>query len=351
MKALVERIGANRLRQWLPLATLIILVILVGTLQPVFLQPATLLQLASDTPVLFILATGVTYNTLAAPGLEELTGRGVFYGSAMTEAPATAGQEVYVVGGANSAGQAAMFLSGHARRVTLLVRADGLEHSMSHYLIRQICDTANIEVRPSTTVAAAEGREHLERLRLCDSATGAVEEVPASFLFVFIGAAPCTDWLGGVAEFVTGIDLIRQQVLIAAGNPLSLAQEDVRFAGHAIECRINAEDPYRFTPSPGRITAWHAPGGPGVRVDSHAYAGYFVPPNYDSMIGKLICYGDTRAQAIARMSIALSEMVVEGILTNIPLHRELMLDEKFVQGGTSIHYLEKRLAAKQVNKS
>jgi thioredoxin reductase (NADPH) len=162
-----------------------------------------------------VLATGVAYNTLKAPGVEELTGRGVFYGSAMTEAPATAGQEVYVVGGANSAGQAAMFLSGHARRVTLLVRADGLEHSMSHYLIRQIRDTASIEVRPSTTVAAAEGREHLERLRICDGATGAVEEVPASFLFVFIGAAPCTEWLDGVVDLdpkgfvVTGPDLLR----------------------------------------------------------------------------------------------------------------------------------------------
>src|SRR5262245_584225 len=154
-----------------------------------------------------------------------------------------------------------------------------------------------------------------------------------------------------VTEMVTGIDLVQQQIRVAAGEKLGFRQRDIPVRGAAIECRINAEDPYRFTPSPGRITAWHAPGGPGVRVDSHAYAGYFVPPNYDSMIGKLICYGDTRAQAIARMSIALSEMVVEGILTNIPLHRDLMLDEKFLQGGTSIHYLEKRLAAKQVSKS
>jgi acetyl-CoA carboxylase, biotin carboxylase subunit len=153
-----------------------------------------------------------------------------------------------------------------------------------------------------------------------------------------------------VTELVTGIDIVQMQIRVAAGEKLTLRQRDIPIRGAAIECRINAEDPYKFTPSPGRITAWHAPGGPGVRVDSHAYAGYFVPPNYDSMIGKLICYGDTRAQAIARMSIALSEMVVEGILTNIPLHRELMLDEKFVQGGTSIHYLEKRLAAKNVNK-
>jgi acetyl-CoA carboxylase, biotin carboxylase subunit len=148
-----------------------------------------------------------------------------------------------------------------------------------------------------------------------------------------------------VTEMVTGVDIVQQQIRIAAGEKLALRQRDVVTRGHAIECRINAEDPFKFTPSPGRITAWHAPGGPGVRVDSHAYAGYFVPPHYDSMIGKLICYGDTRAQAIARMRIALSEMVVEGILSNIPLHRELMLDEKFVQGGTSIHYLEKRLAA------
>jgi len=154
-----------------------------------------------------------------------------------------------------------------------------------------------------------------------------------------------------VTEMVTGIDIVQQQIRVAAGEKMTLRQRDIPVRGAAIECRINAEDPYRFTPSPGRITAWHAPGGPGVRVDSHAYAGYFVPPNYDSMIGKLICYGDTRAQAIARMSIALSEMVVEGILTNIPLHRDLMLDEKFVQGGTSIHYLEKRLAAKNVNKT
>jgi acetyl-CoA carboxylase, biotin carboxylase subunit len=148
-----------------------------------------------------------------------------------------------------------------------------------------------------------------------------------------------------VTEMVTGVDIVQQQIRIATGEKLAFRQRDIVTRGHAIECRINAEDPFKFTPSPGRITAWHAPGGPGVRVDSHAYAGYFVPPHYDSMIGKLICYGDNRSQAIARMRIALSEMVVEGILSNIPLHRELMLDEKFVQGGTSIHYLEKRLAA------
>jgi acetyl-CoA carboxylase biotin carboxylase subunit len=149
-----------------------------------------------------------------------------------------------------------------------------------------------------------------------------------------------------VTEMVTGIDIVQEQIRIAANEKLRFKQRDIVQKGHAIECRINAEDPYKFTPSPGRITAWHPPGGPGVRVDSHSYAGYFVPPNYDSMIGKVICYGDTRDQALARMRIALSEMVVEGILTNIPLHRELLNDEKFVGGGTSIHYLEKRLAAR-----
>ena len=151
-----------------------------------------------------------------------------------------------------------------------------------------------------------------------------------------------------VTEMVTGIDIVQEQIRVAAGEKLRFRQRDIEQKGHAIECRINAEDPERFTPSPGRITAWHPPGGPGVRVDSHAYTGYFVPPHYDSMIGKVICYGDTRSQALARMRIAMSEMVVEGIKTNIPLHRELLIDEKFVLGGTSIHYLEKRLAARHI---
>ena len=147
-----------------------------------------------------------------------------------------------------------------------------------------------------------------------------------------------------VTELITGLDIIQEQIRVASGERLRLRQKDVRFKGHAIECRINAEDPFCFTPSPGRILAWHMPGGPGIRVDSHAYASYVVPPHYDSMIGKIISYGDTREQAIARMTIALSEMVVEGILTNIPLHRKLMRDTHFRDGGTSIHYLEAMLA-------
>ena len=150
-----------------------------------------------------------------------------------------------------------------------------------------------------------------------------------------------------VTELVTGIDIVQQQILIAAGEKLAYRQRDVQVKGHAIECRINAEHPYRFTPSPGRISAWHPPGGPGIRVDSHAYTNYFVPPNYDSMIGKVLAYGDTREQALRRMRIALSEMAVDGILTNIPLHRELLTDANFVTGGTSIHYLEQRLAQRK----
>ena len=149
-----------------------------------------------------------------------------------------------------------------------------------------------------------------------------------------------------VTELITGIDLVQQQIRVAAGEKFTLRQRDISFKGHALECRINAEDPFTFVPSPGRVTNWHTPGGPGVRIDSHVFNGYFVPPYYDSMIAKVITYGDTREQAVARMSIALSEMVVEGIKTNIPLHRDLMADSRFMAGGTSIHYLEHKLAAR-----
>jgi acetyl-CoA carboxylase biotin carboxylase subunit len=146
-----------------------------------------------------------------------------------------------------------------------------------------------------------------------------------------------------VTEMITGIDLVQQQIFVAAGEKLKFRQKDIQLRGHAIECRLNAEDPYSFVPSPGKIKTFHMPGGPGVRIDTHAYAGYTVPPHYDSMIGKLITYGDTRDQAIARMRIALSEMMIDGISTNVPLHAELMADAAFHLGGTSIHYLEQKL--------
>ncbi len=146
-----------------------------------------------------------------------------------------------------------------------------------------------------------------------------------------------------VTEMITGVDIVREQIRIAAGEPLAYRQEDITWRGHAVECRINAEDPETFLPSPGRIETLHVPGGPGIRVDSHIYAGYTVPPYYDSMIGKLIAHGDTRASALARMRTALSEAVIEGIRTNIPLHQRLLADANFQAGGTNIHYLEKKL--------
>jgi acetyl-CoA carboxylase biotin carboxylase subunit len=153
-----------------------------------------------------------------------------------------------------------------------------------------------------------------------------------------------------VTELVTGVDIVQEQLHIAAGEPLRYKQGDIRLSGHAIECRINAEHPYTFVPSPGKLTAWHAPGGPGIRVDSHVYQGYFVPPYYDSMIAKLLAYGKTRDQAIARMRGAIVEIIVEGIQTNIPLHRDLMDDAAFQKGGTSIHYLEQKLAKEKEEK-
>jgi acetyl-CoA carboxylase, biotin carboxylase subunit len=146
-----------------------------------------------------------------------------------------------------------------------------------------------------------------------------------------------------VTEMVTGVDIVREQILIAAGEKLTYRQKDIDWRGHAIECRINAEDPVRFTPSPGRIAYYHPPGGPGIRVDTHIYNNYIVPPYYDSMVAKVIAYAETRPLALARMRIALSEMVVDGIKTNIPLHQDIMNDTNFIKGGVNIHYLERKL--------
>jgi len=146
-----------------------------------------------------------------------------------------------------------------------------------------------------------------------------------------------------VTELITGVDIVKEQLLIASGEPLSYKQKDIEWRGHAIECRINAEDPRTFMPSPGKITEYHAPGGPGIRVDTHIYNNYTVPPYYDSMIAKLIAFGDSRETAMARMRIALSEMFIEGIKTNIDLHQDIMKDAGFIKGGVNIHYLEKKL--------
>ena len=146
-----------------------------------------------------------------------------------------------------------------------------------------------------------------------------------------------------VTELITGVDIVREQLRIAAGEGLSYRQEDISWTGHAVECRINAEDPKNFLPSPGTITQYHAPGGPGIRVDTHIYNGYKVPPYYDSMIAKLIAHGDDRATAMARMRGALTEIVIDGIKTNIALHQDICSDAAFLAGGTDIHYLEKKL--------
>lgn len=146
-----------------------------------------------------------------------------------------------------------------------------------------------------------------------------------------------------ITEMITGVDIVKEQLHIAAGEKLSYRQEDIKIHGHAIECRINAEDPKKFLPSPGTVTMYHAPGGPGIRVDSHLYSGYTVPPNYDSLIGKIIAHGETRESAIARMQTALTELVIEGIKCNAPLHQDILRDTHFQAGGANIHYLEKML--------
>ncbi len=150
-----------------------------------------------------------------------------------------------------------------------------------------------------------------------------------------------------VTEMITGIDIVQEQIRVAAGHKLRFRQKDIQLRGHAIECRINAENPVTFVPSPGRITQLHVPGGPGIRVDSHVYQNYYVPPYYDSLIGKVIAHGDTREQALARMRTALSEMIVEGIQTNLPLHQDLLNDAAFMRGGINIHFLEDRMAAQK----
>ncbi|MEH6571009.1 MAG: acetyl-CoA carboxylase biotin carboxylase subunit [Halioglobus sp.] len=149
-----------------------------------------------------------------------------------------------------------------------------------------------------------------------------------------------------VTEMITGVDIVREQLLIASGQPLSFAQKDINFRGHSFECRINAEDPQNFMPSPGKVKYFHPPGGPGIRVDSHLYDGYTVPPFYDSLIGKIISFGEDRGIALRRMRQALDELVVEGIRTNTPLHRDLVRDKAFEAGGVSIHYLESKLEDK-----
>lgn len=237
------------------------------------------------------------------------------------------------------------------RHIEIQVMAD--EHGNAVYLGERDCSMQRrhqkiIEEAPAPGVdrklIAAIGERCAEACRTIGyRGAGTFEFLYENGEFYFIEMNTRVQVEHPVTELTTGIDIVQTQILVAAGEKLPFKQKEIVMRGHAIECRINAEDPEKFVPSPGRITGFHMPGGPGIRVDTHVYHGYTVPPHYDSMIGKLLAYGDTREQAIARMRIALSEMVVEGIKTNTPLHSDLMNDAAFQQGGTSIHYLEHKL--------
>lgn len=238
------------------------------------------------------------------------------------------------------------------RHIEIQVLADGQGHAI--YLAERDCSMQRrhqkvVEEAPAPGITP-EMRRHIgERctnacIEIGYRGAGTFEFLYENGEFYFIEMNTRIQVEHPVTEMITGIDLIKEQLRIAAGMPLSIKQSDVQVRGHAIECRINAEDPETFLPSPGKITHFHSPGGFGVRWESHIYSGYTVPPHYDSMIGKLITYGETRDVAIARMRNALSETIIDGIKTNIPLQEQIMDDPNFQQGGTNIHYLEKKLA-------
>ena len=240
------------------------------------------------------------------------------------------------------------------RHVEIQVLADSYRNSV--YLGERDCSMQRrhqkiIEEAPAPGIAS----RHIVRIgercadacrRLNYRGAGTFEFLYENNEFYFIEMNTRIQVEHPVTEQITGVDLVAEQIRIAAGEKLRFRQRDLTFRGHAIECRINAEDPFTFVPSPGKVAFYHPPGGPGIRVDSHIYQGYTIPSHYDSMVAKVIAYGDSRDQAIRRMRIALSEMSIEGIKTNIALHQELMHDARFMEGGTSIHYLEQRLAAK-----
>ncbi|HEX7111548.1 MAG TPA: ATP-grasp domain-containing protein, partial [Mizugakiibacter sp.] len=240
----------------------------------------------------------------------------------------------------------------HPRHVEIQVLADGQGNAI--HLGERDCSMQRrhqkvVEEAPAPGITAEQraeiGRVCVEAcLRIGYRGAGTFEFLYENGRFYFIEMNTRIQVEHPVTELITGVDLVREQLLIAGGEKLSIRQEDVTIDGHAIECRINAEDPDTFLPSPGLVKLFHAPGGPGVRVDTHLYSGYRVPPNYDSMIGKLIVHGRDRATAIARMQIALAEMVVDGVKSNIPLQQRIMNDGGFQQGGMNIHYLEKRIA-------
>jgi acetyl-CoA carboxylase biotin carboxylase subunit len=240
---------------------------------------------------------------------------------------------------------------GRPRHIEFQVLADG--HGNAVCLFERDCSMQRrhqkvVEEAPAPGITAEQRRMMGDRcvqacLDIGYRSAGTFEFLYQDGQFYFIEMNTRLQVEHPVTEMITGVDIVREQLQIAAGEKLSLRQEDLTIRGHAIECRINAEDPKAFLPSPGRVDLWHPPGGPGVRVDSHLYSGYSVPPYYDSMVAKIIAHGHCRDSAIARMYVALTEMVVDGIRTNIPLHLEIMQHSAFKAGGTDIHYLEKRL--------
>ncbi len=237
------------------------------------------------------------------------------------------------------------------RHIEIQVMADGQGHAI--YLAERDCSMQRrhqkvVEEAPAIGITPEVRRNIGERcanacIEIGYRGAGTFEFLYENGEFYFIEMNTRIQVEHPVTEMITGVDLIKEQLRVASGLPLSLKQEDVVIHGHAIECRINAEDPNTFLPSPGKITRFHSPGGFGIRWESHIYAGYTVPPYYDSMIGKLITFGETREIAIARMKNALNELIIDGIKTNIELHQMIMSDENFQKGGTNIHYLEKKL--------
>lgn len=237
------------------------------------------------------------------------------------------------------------------RHIEFQVLAD--EHGNAIHLGERDCSMQRrhqkvVEEAPAPGITP-EMREHMGKIcadacvRIGYRGAGTFEFLYQDGEFYFIEMNTRIQVEHPVTERITDMDLVAEQIKIASGLPLSLKQEDVKIRGHAIECRINAEDPRTFMPSPGVVSHYHAPGGAGIRMDSHLYSGYRVPPNYDSLIGKLIAYGNTRESAIARMQTALKEIGIDGIKTNVELHRDIMDDTHFQAGGTNIHYLEKKL--------
>ena len=242
----------------------------------------------------------------------------------------------------------------HPRHIEIQVLAD--EHGNVVHLGERDCSMQRrhqkvIEEAPAPGISEATRKEiGMRCVEACRAinyrGAGTFEFLYEDGNFYFIEMNTRVQVEHPVTEMITGVDIVKEQLRIAAGEELSIQQKDVRIKGHAIECRINAEDPDTFVPSPGTIEHFHPPGGPGVRVETHVYQGYRVPPHYDSMIGKLIAHSENRDLALKRMEMALSEIVIEGIKTNIPLHQRLVDDAAFVSGGTDIHYLENKLGIK-----